>query len=713
MESNILDTLKTGTILLNTYEIIEAIGSGGGGITYKAKHLRLNTYVVVKKIKDSVLEKVNTRVEVDILKRLKHAYLPRVYDFIETDDGVYTIIDFISGMNFKDAVTKHGAYSQKEVLKWANQLGEAIAYLHSQTPAIIHSDIKPENIMLTEDGNVCLIDFNIALALGENKESAIGISPGFSPPEQFTNCAIYEKMVNGINNETKTELLKDEINKNTSNKSIIENRFAYNKQMGRGVDTRSDIYSLGMTLIYLLTGVRPTLDYSNRVTIEQTNIIISDGLKLILNRMIDFDPDKRYQDGKAFRNAINNIHKVDSRYKVVHRNYIILQYTSIILLILGVSMITYGIIRQINNNKNNYYSLLDDAEQLIQDGLYDNAEDLINEALKIDSDKAEAYKEKFYLMYCSGQYEDVIKEGTAYINSSSFKTGIGLIPENEKKSEMLSIGDIYYLIGEAHFELSEFDSAEAVFKSAIEYNDSNVDYYRDYAIVLAKNEKIDSAIACLDKAETLGIANDSLYLVKGQISFVQGENEDAISNYQKTIEVTQDEQLKKRAILMCSEIYKKLGGSYLDDDIMLLCEYKDSFGLTGGLMLKEYLVQTYLKKAASDSKYYEDALSELTEIVNSGYSSFQIKENIAIIYSNMHEYDKATDILYELENEYPDNYKVYKDLAFLESYKQQEKKYSERNYDQFKYYYEKASELCNQPNDEMEMLRRAVEELGY
>ena len=103
-----MSSLTKGTILENAYEIIDEIGAGGGGIIYKARHLRLQTDVVVKKIKDEVRGKIRSRQEADILKKLKHPYLPRVYDFIETEDGVYTVMDFIHGENLDEAVKRHG-----------------------------------------------------------------------------------------------------------------------------------------------------------------------------------------------------------------------------------------------------------------------------------------------------------------------------------------------------------------------------------------------------------------------------------------------------------------------------------------------------------------------------------------------------------------------------------------------------------------------------
>ena len=103
-----MSTLNKGQILEDTYEVIEEIGSGGGGIVFKARHLRLQTDVVIKKIKDEIHGKVNLRQEADLLKNLKHPYLPRVYDFIEREDGVYTVMDFIRGEDMDTAVKRHG-----------------------------------------------------------------------------------------------------------------------------------------------------------------------------------------------------------------------------------------------------------------------------------------------------------------------------------------------------------------------------------------------------------------------------------------------------------------------------------------------------------------------------------------------------------------------------------------------------------------------------
>lgn len=704
--------ITRGAILVNTYEIVDIIGSGGGGITYKARHLRLQTDVVVKKIKEEVLGKVNIRAEADILKNLKHAYLPRVYDFIEADDGVYTVIDYIPGDNLEDAVKKHGPFDQKLVLKWANQLAEALDYLHSQNPPIIHSDIKPANIMLTKDGDICLIDFNISLALGESMESAVGVSPGFSPPEQYKNVDSYVNLVvsrTGSCSLPRYEALTN-LNRGTT-LSPNDVQTEYTNQIGRGIDSRSDIYSLGMTLVYLLTGIKSSLDYDERVTLDDTRVYVPEGFGAIIRKMINYDPDYRYKDGTVLLNALRNIHKLDGRYKSVKRVQTILQLISLVLFVAGIGMVTYGFL-SINNEKNGQYNkYIDKAEKYIEEGEYEDAEDMIDAALRMDSERGDAYRERIYLLYCLGEYEDAIDEGVEYVNSPTLKAWLKGKAENTLKSKEQSVGDIYYIIGNSYYELGEYSRAAEYIEEAIEYNNTNGLYYRDYAIALAKIGKTEEAEEQLDIAEDLDLADDSIYLVKGQIAYLDGEYDDAVEYFERSMSHAESEQILKRALFMCSDAYNAMGPEYADDNIDMLNEYKDSFGAMGGLMVKEYLANAYLIKAEEDPAYNEMALEVFLEIVDDGYSSFRVMENIAVIYGNIGEYEKAFSVLMELADQYPGNYNVYKDLAFMEIYSQKEKENQDRDYHMFKTYFDQAKSLCDQPDDQMEMLERTVQEL--
>ncbi len=176
-------------IVASTYEITQRLGAGGGGVVFLANHLRLNKKVVLKADKRSLsIRQDLLRCEVDVLKLLSHPYIPQVYDFFEEDGTVYTVIDYIEGESLDKPLKRGERFSQALVIQWAAQILEALRYLHSPTHGspprgFVHSDIKPANIMLTPSGKVCLIDFNIALAMGE--ENVIGCSAGYASPEHY------------------------------------------------------------------------------------------------------------------------------------------------------------------------------------------------------------------------------------------------------------------------------------------------------------------------------------------------------------------------------------------------------------------------------------------------------------------------------------------------------------------------------------------------
>ncbi len=176
-------------IIHSTYEIVKIIGSGGGGVVYLANHLNLNKKIVLKADKRKITTRPELlRREVDVMKNLSHTYIPQVYDFFIENDTVYTAIDYIEGESFDKPLKRGEKFSQPQVIKWARQLLEALDYLHTPThgeppKGYVHSDIKPANLMRTPNNDICLIDFNIALALGEI--NLVGHSIGYASPEHY------------------------------------------------------------------------------------------------------------------------------------------------------------------------------------------------------------------------------------------------------------------------------------------------------------------------------------------------------------------------------------------------------------------------------------------------------------------------------------------------------------------------------------------------
>ena len=204
--------------IASTYTGIQKIGEGSGGIVYKAYHERLKIPVVLKEVKHMGKTLATSRQEVDILKNLKHPYLPQVYDFLELDGSIYTVMSFIPGKSFQTLLDEGQHFSQAELIIWARQLLSALHYLHTQTPPIIHSDIKPANLMLTPQGNICLIDFNISFFV--DGKTLLGYTGGYSSPEQKRVAMSREHK--GV--ET--------------------------------IDVKTDIYSVGATFYHLATGTK-------------------------------------------------------------------------------------------------------------------------------------------------------------------------------------------------------------------------------------------------------------------------------------------------------------------------------------------------------------------------------------------------------------------------------------------------------------------------
>lgn len=767
--------LKTGTILENTYQIVEEIGSGGGGIVFRAKHLRLDTDIVVKKIKDEVFGKINIEQEAKILKNLKHSYLPKVYDFIVAEDGVYTVMDFIHGENLDEAVRRHGKYSQKQVLRWAEQLGEALQYLHGQKPPIIHSDIKPANIMITKEGNLCLIDFNIALALGGEMESAVGVSAGFSPPEQYRDPAVYARFTGngtvsgsaikaiernkriqqesaGVKTEletcqteleqtgmkteletcgpdavktelvqeygtAKTELVQEsdadktemEIQADSTISSQAQNQTLpdFTQFFGRGVDTRSDIYSLGITLYYLLTGIAPAVDFDRRIPVSKTNITISEGLAVILEKMTDLFPDKRYQNGREFLRAVRNCSRLDHRYIVMHRKQTGLQMAALAFLGCGILTISLGFYKMRAEKNSIYYNLISQAQEVMSLNDYQEAEKLLADAKLLSETRVEAYEEEVCLLFLSGAYEKCISSGITYINTRPF------LLETEEDKELF--GNIYYIVGNAYFENEDYSNARVFFEDALEYNQRNGLYYRDYAITLAKLGQVEKAQRQLEKGINLGIAQDSIYMAQGEIAHVEGQGEEAIEYFRQTIAISSDMQMVRRAVLFCAETYKAMGR--VDEEIALLEQYLAQFEGNGNIVMLEKLADAYVHKAQMDETQadtcYQKALTFFQLICDKGHITYQIQENMAILYEYMDSFDEAEALLQQMAGNYPQRYEIYKRLAYLEADRQQMKENEERDYRQMQLYYEQAKERYSpkEQDPEMDMLDQMMQDL--
>ncbi len=182
--------IQPGTILKSRYKIMQTLGHGGMGEVYLAEDQSLANQVAVKANHNlSAHTSAQFIREARLLASLKHPNLPRVIDYFIEDDSQYLVMDYVPGNDLRTLVEAKNSISVPLVLKWAEQLGNALNYLHNQNPPIYHRDVKPANIKVTPNGEVVLVDFGIAKTGDPSQETqtgAWGYTPGFAPPEQVS-----------------------------------------------------------------------------------------------------------------------------------------------------------------------------------------------------------------------------------------------------------------------------------------------------------------------------------------------------------------------------------------------------------------------------------------------------------------------------------------------------------------------------------------------
>jgi hypothetical protein len=272
--------LSPETILQGRYRIIRQLGQGGMGAVYEALDLRLDTVVALKEtlFTDERLRKQFER-EARLLARLHHQALPRVSDHFTEGEGQFLVMQYVPGEDlFEMQARRLGPFSQEEVLRWADQLCDALDYLHTQDPQIIHRDIKPQNLKLTARGQIVLLDFGLAKGSGgqmsvvTTSASIFGYTPNYAPLEQV---------------------------------------------QGLGTDPRSDIYSLAATLYHLLTKVKPpdALSRAGAIVNGQPDPLVpahtvssqvSPAIAAVLEKAMSQKRDDRYSSAMVLRAALNS-----------------------------------------------------------------------------------------------------------------------------------------------------------------------------------------------------------------------------------------------------------------------------------------------------------------------------------------------------------------------------------------------------------------------
>jgi serine/threonine protein kinase len=264
--------LSSAAMLDGRYVIDTLIGQGGMGAVYRAVDTRLTGRVCAIKemsvltlpLDEQAQAVKNFGREAQLLADLHHPHLPKVYDFFQDGNSGrhYLVMDYVQGTTLEELLEQQGhPFSEQQVRTWGLQLCDVLSYLHSQNPPIIFRDLKPDNIMIDQHGQLKLIDFGIARFFKPARSTdtqAFG-TIGYVPPEQH----------------------------------------------GRSqTDARSDVYGLGATMWRLLTAEDPADNPYQLHGVRFHNPAISAELEAIVRRAMQLQPDARFQTAQAFRNAL-------------------------------------------------------------------------------------------------------------------------------------------------------------------------------------------------------------------------------------------------------------------------------------------------------------------------------------------------------------------------------------------------------------------------
>lgn len=712
----------------NTYTNIVEIGSGGGGTVFRAYHVRMQKYVVLKKIHDSIQNNIDIRSELDILKNLRHSYLPTVLDFFEDNGSIYTVMDYIPGESFESMLRRGVRFPQAKVVKYAAQLGEVLTYLQEQPTPIIHGDIKPANLMLTPEDNICLIDFNISTMQNGTSYQNMGYTAGYASPEQVSIVKTLQQYLSAQGNAPQAAMPQMAAPQGSAvagtvllnpqgsapqmaapQATIPRTTIPQLPPMKEKLDVRSDLYSVGATLYAMLTGMAPNEDFRQIVPIEQLIPNCSEGLAHLIHRCMEYNPGRRFANAKEYAKAVAAIAKVDKRYKRMVRR----QDFTVVLCILGMAgcivLTIFGRERIIAERIGVYNGIVAQMEELQGSGDTSEFERLYEDAVSRFPKMAGAYYQKALYLYNTRQYEQMVSftDKEVFSNSSEFSDE--------------ETGGFYFLLANGYLEQEMLSEAVGYYKTAVRYDPYDSTYYSDYAIALAKTGELEKAEKILAEAEQRGLSSDKVLLAEGEIKGRRGLTDEAADCFSKCIELTEDPYVVLRAYIMWGKLYdaETPTEELLFQKAEVLTQAAETVSEDNRAVVLEQLAQTYIDLGDLNGSrdVYLQAIDCLNQIAELGWDTYVTHNNIGILYQRIGEYEQAQQEFTSMLEKYGEDYRTYKRLAFLEIDKQSVKENRSRDYTQFLAYYQKAKELfadsgARQDSDmEMQLLEQAYAQL--
>ncbi len=271
---------KSGTMQERRYEKVRKLGEGGMGSAYLVFDKKLGKYWAMKVWREETCRKADFRKECMALRDIDSTFFPRIVDAFWENGKRYLIMDWVNGITLEEQILDRGRLSAAETCSYGLQICDALEVLHKRIPPMLHLDLKPSNIILTQEG-IRLIDFGSALS------GWTGIRPSSATPDYASS-----ELIRAVRGE-----------RNLSGRTGIQE-----------VDLCSDIYSLGAVMLTMLTGKRPKA--AGKELEKRTDV--PEKLKRLIRRAMDPDPARRFQSVEEMKRELLRTDRKDWSVTAMH-----------------------------------------------------------------------------------------------------------------------------------------------------------------------------------------------------------------------------------------------------------------------------------------------------------------------------------------------------------------------------------------------------------
>ena len=539
------EILPPGFVINKRYRVKEYMTSGGMANVYQVMDTRLEKIFCLKEMIDDFKADdereravIRFKREASILFELRHPAIPRMIDQFVDGNRYYLVMEYVNGRDLESILKEQPdrRIPQERIIKWLWQMVDVLTYLHSREPRVIYRDLKPSNILATEQDQVFLIDFGIARTFMPRKKGTLIGTPGYAPPEQYKGQ----------------------------------------------VDHRSDIYALGATLHQLISGKDPRQEIPfNFKPIKKLMPDLDDSLAQVVDGSLTYGVNERLQN-------VREISSILSASEIVNQANVFYNQ--------GIALMKEGKIdkaedaftRSLSVNPNNAYaysmraSVREQREIAKDESNYNSAIEDYEKAISIQPDNPEFYDSLAMLQRKAGYYEDAMSTlekvleldpgffeaagdlGSLHIQRGNlekairyFKKALAANPSfiqarenleqarrqlrirrfDQKSTEEIDPRKAYYKLAMYFMEFDRYQQAEDEFRKALKNSPDDPDIYRGLGDLMVTTGRHDEALSYYKEGQALAPDCYLLYLGVARAHYKNGKLETAMKHLLKGIKV--------------------------------------------------------------------------------------------------------------------------------------------------------------------------------